>query len=325
MNFRTLGKTGLSVSRVGLGGAGLGHAWGETTDAECIRTVRRAVDLGVNFFDTSPMYGRGRSEENLGRGLAGQRHKVYIATKVRLQTEDDLADPQSAVGRSLQQSLKRLDTDYVDLLQIHHQVGPEGGRYLAAAGDPPRYAYRLDYESALALGAAMTRMVTEGRARFLGITAWDGHPEVVRQLLASGVFHTAQILYNLLNRTADLPPPPGFDDIDQGLSLPVAKQHDIGVIGIRSHAAGALADQLDRPVNPDSAVARDHARARTLALSAKAPYATLSQVALRFCLDHPGIATVVPGVKNVAELEEAVACLDLASLPAGYPAGLQGR
>src|SRR5688572_17452139 len=105
MNFRTLGKTGLSVSRVGLGGAGLGHAWGETTDGECIRTVRRALDLGVNFFDTSPMYGRGRSEENLGRGLAGQRRRVYIATKVRLQTAEDLVDPESAARRSLEQSL----------------------------------------------------------------------------------------------------------------------------------------------------------------------------------------------------------------------------
>src|SRR5688572_7306391 len=249
MNFRTLGKTGLSVSRVGLGGAGLGHAWGETTDGECIRTVRRAVELGVNFFDTSPMYGRGRSEENLGQGLAGERHRVFIATKVRLQTEADLADPERAVRRSLEESLKRLRTDYVDVLQIHHQVGPEGGQYLAAA-DPPRHAYRLTFESALALGVAMSRLVKEGGARFLGITAWDGHREVVRQLMASGVFHTAQILYNLLNRTADIPPPPGFDDIDQGLALPAAKRHDIGVIGIRSHAAGALAESLDRPVKP---------------------------------------------------------------------------
>jgi aryl-alcohol dehydrogenase-like predicted oxidoreductase len=318
MNFRTLGKTGLSVSRVGLGGAGLGHAWGETTDGECIRTVRRALDLGVNFFDTSPMYGRGRSEENLGRGLAGQRRRVYIATKVRLQTAEDLVDPESAARRSLEQSLARLGTDYVDLLQIHHQVGPEGGQYLAAA-DPPRYAYRLTFESALALGHAMTRLVKEGAARFLGITAWDGNPKVVEELLASGVFHTAQILYNLLNRTADSCPPPGFDDIDQGLTLPMATRHDIGVIGIRSHAAGALADGLDRPVKADSAVARDYARARGLAIFGKGPYTTLSQVALRFCLDHPGIATVVPGAKNVAELEEAVACVDLPPLPAEYP------
>jgi aryl-alcohol dehydrogenase-like predicted oxidoreductase len=325
MDFRTLGKTGLSVSRVGLGGAGLGHAWGETTDAECVRTVRRAVDLGVNFFDTSPMYGRGRSEENLGRGLSGQRHRVYIATKVRLQTEEELADPESAVRRSLESSLGRLATDYVDLLQIHHQVGPEGGQYLAAAADPPRYAYRLTFDLALALGEAMNRLVKEGSVRFLGITAWDGHPKVVQELLARGVFHTAQILYNLLNRTADTPPPPDFDDIDQGLTLPVAKHHGIGVIGIRSHAAGALADRLDRPVKADSTVARDFARSRSLPLPGRGPYRTLSQVALRFCLDHPDIATVVPGAKSVAELEEAVACVDLPPLAAGYLAELQGR
>jgi L-galactose dehydrogenase/L-glyceraldehyde 3-phosphate reductase len=325
MKFRTLGRTGLSVSQVGLGGAGLGHAWGETTDDDCIDTVRRAVELGVNFFDTSPMYGRGRSEENLGKGLTGQRHRVVIATKIRLQTEEDLADPESAARRSLEQSLKRLGTDYVDLLQVHHQVGPEGGQYLAAAADPPRYAYRLTSESALALGRGMARLVKDGKARFLGITAWDGHPGVVQPLLASGVFHTAQILYNLLNQTADTPPPPGFDDVDQGLSLRVARQHDIGVIGIRSHAAGALADTLDRPVKPGSDVARDFARSGSLAFLRKGPYATLSQVALRFCLDHPGIATVVPGAKKVDEIEEAVACLDLPPLEAGDRAELQQR
>ncbi|HUF79840.1 MAG TPA: aldo/keto reductase, partial [Burkholderiales bacterium] len=166
-------------------------------------------------------------------------------------------------------------------------------------------------------------LVKEGGARFLGITAWDGHPQVVQQLLASGVFHTAQILYNVLNRTADIAPPPGFDDVDQGRSLPVAKQHGIGVIGIRSHAAGALADQLDRPVKPGSAVARDFARTRGLAFLQRGPYATLSQVALRFCLDHPDIATIVPGAKNVAELEEAVACVALPPLEAGELAALQ--
>jgi aryl-alcohol dehydrogenase-like predicted oxidoreductase len=71
MKFRLLGRTGLSVSEVGFGGAGIGHVWGSTTDAECVAAVRRAVDLGINFFDTSPMYGGGRSEENLGQALAG--------------------------------------------------------------------------------------------------------------------------------------------------------------------------------------------------------------------------------------------------------------
>ncbi len=75
MKFRTLGKIGLSVSEVGFGGAGIGHAWGETTDEECVRAARRAVELGVNFFDTSPMCGGGQSEENLGRGLGASAIK----------------------------------------------------------------------------------------------------------------------------------------------------------------------------------------------------------------------------------------------------------
>jgi L-galactose dehydrogenase/L-glyceraldehyde 3-phosphate reductase len=314
MKFRRLGRTGLSVSEVGFGGAGIGHVWGSTSDAACIAAVRRAVELGINFFDTSPMYGGGRSEENLGQGLAGLRQHVYVATKVRLRTEADLADMAGAVQLSVEQSLQRLRTDVIDVLQVHHQLGPEGGQYLAAVGPPPRYAYRLTRDQALELGAAMQRLVEAGKVRFLGITAWDGHPAVIEPLLASGVFHTAQILYNLLNRTAAAAPPTEFDDVDQGQSLPAAQRNDVGVIGIRAHAAGALADQLDRVVAPDSAVARDHARCHELAFLKKGPFRTMSQVALRYCLDNPDIATVVAGVKSVAEVEEIAACSSLPPL-----------
>ena len=100
MQYRTLGRTGLQVSEVGFGGAGIGQVWGETTDAESIAAIQRALALGINFFDTSPMYGGGRSEENLGRGLAGHRGEVYIATKVRLQSEAERANPLAAVRRS---------------------------------------------------------------------------------------------------------------------------------------------------------------------------------------------------------------------------------
>ena len=323
MKFRRLGRTGLSVSEVGFGGAGIGHVWGSTTDAECIAAVRRAVDLGINFFDTSPMYGGGRSEENLGQGLVGLRERVTIATKVRLRTETELDDMAGAVRQSVEQSLRRLRTDVIDVLQVHHQLGPEGGQYVAAAGPPPRYAYRLTRDQALELGAAMQRMVEAGKVRFLGITAWDGHPDVIEPLLASGVFHTAQILYNLLNRTAAVPPPAQFDGSDQALSIPVARRNDIGIIGIRAHAAGALADGLDREVAHDSEVARDHARCAKLAFLKKEPFRTMSQVALRYCLDHPDIATAVPGVKSVAEVEEVAACADLPPIGAQDIASLE--
>jgi len=316
MRYRTLGRTGLAVSEVGFGGAGIGHVWGHTTDEECQQAVRRAVDLGVNFFDTSPMYGAGRSEENLGQALTGLRDRIFIATKIRLRTEEELADMPSAVRRSVEQSLRRLRTDRLDLLQIHHQLGPVGGQYLAAAGPPPRYAFRLTREQGLHLGEAMEQMVREGKVRFLGITAWDSDPVVVEPLLASGQLQTAQVLYNLLNRTAAVEPPAGFDDVNQKLALPAAQRNDIGVIGIRAHAAGALADSLDRDVAAHSDVARDFERSRSFLSFRKGPFRTLSQVALRFCLDHPAIATVVPGFKNAAEVEDAVACSDLPTLDA---------
>ena len=316
MKYRTLGRTGLRVSEVGFGGAGIGHVWGETTDAECIGAIHRALDLGINFFDTSPMYGGGRSEENLGKGLAGRRSDAYIATKVRLQSEEDRLDMENAVRRSVEQSLRRLNTDHLDLLQVHHQVGLEAGKYMAAVGPPPRYALLLDQADCIALSQAMANLAREGKIRFVGITAWDGSPQVIGDLLESGSFETAQILYNMLNRTAVSLPPPGFDDIDQGQTLPLARREDVGVIGIRSHAAGALVDRLDRSVAADSEVARDFARAQRLQFFRQDPYRALSQAALRFCLDNPDIATVTPGFKNIAEVEEAAACSDLPQLPA---------
>lgn len=223
MKYRRLGRTELLVSEVGFGGAGIGHVWGRTTDEECVQAVRRALELGINLFDTSPMYGGGKSEENLGQGLKGRRHQAVIATKVRLQSENDRSSESAmaaAVQDSVNASLKRLGTDHVDLLQVHHQVGSERGSYMAAVGPPPRYALLLDAEECLALGEAMQRVVRDGKARFIGITAWDGDRQAIRTILDSGTFDTAQILYNLLNRSAVDAPPEGFDDIDQGNRFP---------------------------------------------------------------------------------------------------------
>jgi L-galactose dehydrogenase/L-glyceraldehyde 3-phosphate reductase len=313
MRYRTFGRTGLEVSEVGFGGAGIGHAWGPTTDEAAIGAVRRAVELGITFFDTSPVYGAGRSEDNLGAGLDGLRDRVVLATKVRLDSEDELADMRTAIRTSVERSLARLGTDRIDILQIHHQVGRERGRYLAVAA-PPRHALRLTGEDCLAFAEAARPLIDEGTVGSLGITAWDGDGAVVRSVLESGAFASAQVLYNLVNHSAAGPPPAGFDDIDQGEALVAARETGTGVIAIRPHAAGALADRLDREVAPGSDIARDHARARGLGFMRSDELGTLSAVALRFCLDNADIATVVPGFKSVAEVEEAVRVADAAPL-----------
>ena len=84
MEYTTLGRTGLQVSRAGFGGGGIGQVWGPTTDEESIRAVHRALELGINFFDVAPSYGNGKAEEVLGRALRGRSEDIVVATKVRL-------------------------------------------------------------------------------------------------------------------------------------------------------------------------------------------------------------------------------------------------
>ena len=121
-----LGHTGLQVSRVGGGGGGIGQVWGPTTEAECVRTIHRALELGVNFFDVAPAYGQGKAEEVLGRALQGRQEPVVIATKVRLAAQE-MYDVAGAVRTSVEASLRRLRRETVDVLHVHNRFTPRRG------------------------------------------------------------------------------------------------------------------------------------------------------------------------------------------------------
>ncbi len=126
---------------------------------------------------------------------------------------------------------------------------------------------------------------------------------------------TVLAYYNLLNWTAQRTPPPGVDIFDNGQNIPLAKKHDMGVIGIRSHAAGALTAGVDRPVPPDNDLLRqDIESAARLDFLLGDQITTFSQAATVFCLMNQDIHTTVPGVKNVTETEEMAACIDLPPL-----------
>src|SRR3989442_15451661 len=107
MEYTVLGRTGLRVSRVGCGGGGIGQVWGPTTEAESMRTIHRALELGVNFFDMAPGYGSGKAEEVLGRALHGRQEPVVVATKLRLAAEE-MHDVAGAVRTSVASNLRRL-------------------------------------------------------------------------------------------------------------------------------------------------------------------------------------------------------------------------
>jgi len=303
MEYNSLGRTGLNVSRVGFGGGGIGQVWGATTRDEAIRAVHKALDLGINYFDVAPAYGNGKAEEALGIALEGRSEEVIIGTKVRVPA-DDLANAAANVQRSMETSLKLLKRDSVDILHVHNVFTEERNetRNTLSADDvlgPVLEAYQSVQKA--------------GKTRFIGLSAMDQHVPTLNRIMESGDWDTVLAYYNLLNWTAQSAPPPGVDLFDNGQNIILAKKHNMGVIGIRSHAAGALTSGVDRPVPPENELLRqDIISAAKLDFLLDGPVETLSQAATLFSLMNCDIHTTVPGVKNQAETEEMAACDDLA-------------
>jgi L-galactose dehydrogenase len=158
MEYRRLGRTGMQVSVVGYGASPLGGVFGETDEAEGTRAVHYAIDHGINYFDVAPMYGVTLAETRLGKALKGKRHKIYLTTKCCRYDMDDFDFSAKRVKRSIDESLARLQTDHVDLYQVHdvefgdrkqvleeaipaaHEVKKSGkARFVGITGLPVRY------------------------------------------------------------------------------------------------------------------------------------------------------------------------------------------
>jgi aryl-alcohol dehydrogenase-like predicted oxidoreductase len=324
MERRVLGRTGLTVSAVGFGGGGIGQVWGQTTDEESVRAVRVALERGITFFDVAPGYGDGRAERVLGRGLSGAGDDIVVMTKVALDP-DAIDDIPGYVMRSFAASLERLGRERVDLLIIHNMV-------TGARQRPYRNAITPD--DALRMVDAMRALVRDGRVGHLGFTAWRCTQAGLDALLACEDIGVLQTEVNLLNPSALGPAPQGaglgvmdqlerdHDDVsmepygargtDQLQAVRRAEAAGIGVVAIRPLAMGLLTDVIDRPFDDDPAMGvmrRRAERFRFLLDDPRRP--TLSGAALRYAIGQPGVHTVIPGIKNVAEVEDAVAASTL--------------
>ena len=228
MHYRTLGRTQLEVSEVGLGGAQFGltnymgrwDAFTEEAQRTTTATIHRALELGYNYFDTAPGYGDGRSEEMVGKALKGHREEALfgrlrrgiIATKV----SHGQWTPEG-IRRSVEASLRRLQVDVIDVIQFH------GGWY------PPK-----DVEAILRGGGLETfvQLREEGKVRFLGFTA-EGPSGGVEELIATGGFDTLQVRYNLMYQH------PSDWETNQGI-IRQAEAQDMGVILMRPMTSGVF-------------------------------------------------------------------------------------
>jgi L-galactose dehydrogenase len=266
MQYRLLGRTDLKVSVIGFGASPLGDVFGTTDPAEGKRAVHLAIDEGINFFDVSPYYGITLAEERLGSALDGRRSKVILATKCGRYGEAVFDFSAARVTKSLDESLQRLRTDYVDLLQAHD----------VEFGD----AQQIIEETI----PAMRRLQKQGKVRYIGIT---GYPLKVLMRIAAAVPVDSILSYCRYTLLADA--------MDTAL-MPFAEKHGIGVINASGLHMGVLTERGAPAWHPARAEIRE-AGSRAAELCRREGV-DLSQLALRFCFDYPRVASTLVGMSN---------------------------
>jgi aryl-alcohol dehydrogenase-like predicted oxidoreductase len=305
MRKRRFGRTGLQVSELAFGAGYVGGIMILPDDDTKRKALRRAFDAGINWIDTAPLYGQGKSEEALGRLLKEFPEKPYLSTKVNV---DDYKDVRGGIERSMHASLKRLNRESVDLLQLHNRIAPE-------SGENRTIGIRQVLEEVL---PALEKMRAQKLTRFIGLTAL-GETPCLLQAIESGRFDSAQVYYNALNPSAARRMPPAWTGQDFGGVIDACKRHDMAIMNIRVFASGALATDTrhgrEVQLTENSDLGTEKRRAAGVFSVLKNEFGTRAQTALRFSLANPDLSCVVIGLAELSHLEEAIAAQSKGALP----------
>ncbi|WP_457394924.1 aldo/keto reductase [Roseateles sp. P5_E1] len=304
MIYRSLGRTGWNISAIGFGAWAIGGTWGHTDDSAAMAALHRALDRGVNFFDTADVYGDGHSERLLAR-LKRERpgDAFYIATKAGRRLNPHVADGYRDLRPFIERSLQNLETDSLDLLQLHC---------------PPSAVYAMPE-----VFAALDDLVREGKLRHYGVSV-ERIDEALAALKFPGV-QSVQIIYNLFRQR----PAEAF--------LPAAQAAQVGVLARLPLSSGMLSGKFTR----DSRFGADDHRgfnrqgeafdkgetfsgvdfeqglAAVEELRALLPPGvSMARLALRWILMNEAVTTAIPGGRTPEQVDENVSAADLAALPA---------
>lgn len=296
MEKRQLGFTDLHLTTIGLGtwaigGGGWEFGWGDQDDAESIATIHRALDLGMNWLDTAAVYGLGRSEAVIGRALQGRRDQVIVATKCGLRWDDQgnvhRSSQPDSLREELENSLRRLQTDTIDLYQIHW---PDENTPLEESW------------------ATLASFVQEGKVRYLGVSNFS-----VEQIKICQSIHpvaSVQPPYSLLRR-----------EIEADL-LPYCAEHNIGVVAYSPMESGLLTGSFDIDSKDPDDWRRREARfqepqlSRNLAfVDALRPIAertghTVAHLAVAWTLRKPVVTAAIVGARTVSQVERTMRAAD---------------
>src|SRR3954466_7126324 len=300
MNYRPLGRTGVQVSPLCLGTMMFG-AWGNTDHDDSIRIIHRALDAGINFVDTADVYSAGESEEIVGKALKGHRDDVVLATKLGVPMDEDpnhRGGSRRWIIQELENSLRRLDTDYIDLYQLHRP-------------DP-----HTDIDETL---AALTDLVQQGKVRYIGSSSFNAGQIVEAQWTARERrlerFRTEQPPYSLLVRSIEL-------DV-----LPTAQRHGMGILTYSPLSGGWLWGSWSADSSPTSPARQRLAKRFDMSLPenqrkleavdqlqqvADDAGLTMIELAIAFVVNHPGVTSAIIGPRTMQQLDSQLPAADVA-------------
>ncbi len=299
MNTRTLGRTGLEVSEIGYGAWGIGGSqWIGAEDDESVRALERAIDLGLNFIDTALAYGRGHSEQLVGRVVHARPETVHVATKVppknqqwpaRPGTSAEEAFPGEWIRRCTERSLQNLGLEAIDLQQLH--------------------VWRDDWVGQGDWLETVQALRDEGKIRFFGVSINDHEPANALRLIDTGVVDAVQVIYNV------------FDQSPEDELFPACQERAVGVLARVPFDEGSLTGRI----GPDTTFPEGDFRASYFRDDRKEQVASriraivedlaideddIAEVALRFVLSHPAVSTVIPGMRTLRNVERNCAVGD---------------
>lgn len=312
---RILGRTGIEISELIFGGGWVGGILIHGDDDTRRAAIARALAAGINWIDTAPSYGQGKSEEALGWLLKEVEPQPHISTKVSIDCEN-LGDIAGQVERSIEGSLKRLDRDNVDLVFLHNRI------------DEQTAGRALSLEHLLGKGGvadAMDGLRAQGLTRFIGLTA-SGSTARCCDAVASGRFDAAQVYYNMLNPSAARASMPAeWTGHDFSGLMNACTAAECGIVVIRALAAGVLATDTrhgrEVVMTENSEIPKEELRARAameaLGLNddGMTPYGSRSQTALRFVLANKSMSCAEVGLAELDHLEQAIAAAEAGPLP----------
>jgi aryl-alcohol dehydrogenase-like predicted oxidoreductase len=295
MVYREFGNLGWNVSEIGFGAWAIGgDMWGPQNDNDSIQALHKAVDLGVNFIDTAQGYGNGHSEEIIGKFLKERKEEIFVATKIPPvegnqwpppENQDvNICYPKEYIIKQCEISLKRLQREYIDVLQFH------------------TWATHFNIQNEWY--EAMARLKEEGKIRAIGVSVPDATPDNIIGSIANGRIDSIQVIYNL------------FEQYPEWNLFPVCEKFGTAVIVRVPFDEGALTGKYSVETKfAEGDVRNYYFRGNNLKsvvkkvdeikkyLKANHPELSLPEFALRFCLSNRAVGTIIPGIRNVRQAE----------------------